>query len=97
MGWKTLTISITGLFGVRLGRLVVDRHELDAQLLADQRAEHLGRPSFGARQDCAERLALCRVGALVDVDGDAPVAFAHHLRCVGDEDEVEAVERDAVP
>ena len=72
--------------------LIRDRHLLDAEVLGDQRRERRHRTAGGAGEDCAERLGLLVVRALVDVGADRPIAFAHRARGMYRQRHVEAVE-----
>ena len=70
----------------------LDRRALDAEVLADQRAERLHRAAERAGEHAAELLRLLVGRAGVDEHAEPPVAVGHHLRRVGDRGDREAAD-----
>src|SRR5207253_497120 len=60
---------------------------------SDQRGEGRHRSALRTAEDGPQRRCLLVAGALVDVDGNRPVAVRHRPGSVRDQGEVEPVER----
>jgi hypothetical protein len=72
---------------------VFDRHLLRSEILADQRSECRHGAARRPTEDGAQRRHLLVIGLLVDIGRQRPVALTHGARRMGDDGDVEAVQR----
>src|SRR5512146_1003800 len=70
----------------------VDPRRLDAEHLADERAQRGGWPPCLTREDLRERVALRLIAAVIDVERDLPLHLRHVTGRVSEQGRVEAVE-----